>query len=91
MPRHPPPFDRRPVGAPLYEIRVRGRISKSALARFKGLSAEAEPAETILRGTIDDQPALHRLFDRVQSLGLELVGVRRLDGRVRAAEPSRRG
>jgi hypothetical protein len=66
-----------------YEIRVRGRLGKGALARFDGFAAESAPAATILRGMIDDQSALHWLLDQIQGLGLELVEVRRIDGRQR--------
>jgi hypothetical protein len=41
------------------------------------------PVETVLHGEIRDQAELHGLLDRVQSLGLELVEVRRLP----AADP----
>jgi hypothetical protein len=61
-----------------YEIRVRGRVGKSLLSRFDGFDAEVEPAETILRGDVSDQAALHGVLDRIQDLGLELVEVRRV-------------
>jgi hypothetical protein len=64
-----------------YEIRVRGRIGKSVLSRFEGFEAEVEPAETILRGSISDQSALHGVLDRIQGLGLELMEVRRVGDR----------
>ena len=61
-----------------YEIRVKGRLSDSLLAAFEGLSATVEPVETVLYGPVQDQAALYGLLDRIQSLGLELVEVRRL-------------
>jgi hypothetical protein len=61
-----------------YEIRVRGRVGKSTLSRFEGFDAEVEPAETVLRGAISDQSALHGILDRIQGLGLELIEVRRV-------------
>ena len=64
-----------------YEIRVKGRVGKELASRLGGFDAEVEPAETILRGPIDDQDALHGLLERVQGFGLELVEVRQLDGR----------
>jgi hypothetical protein len=64
-----------------YEFRVRGRLDKRALERFDGFTAETSPAATTLRGTIDDQSALHGLLDRLQCLGLELVEVKRIGSR----------
>jgi hypothetical protein len=61
-----------------YEIRVRGRISEAALASFEGMDADEAPAETILHGPVVDQAGLHGVLDRIQSLGLELIEVRRL-------------
>lgn len=61
-----------------YEIRVKGRLSDSLLAAFEGLSASVEPVETVLHGPVQDQAALHGLLDRIQSLGLELLEIRRL-------------
>jgi hypothetical protein len=63
-----------------YEIRVKGRVGKELASRLDGFDAEVEPAETVLRGPIDDQDALHGLLERVQCFGLELVEVRQLDG-----------
>jgi hypothetical protein len=62
-----------------YEIRVRGSVDKELASNLGGFEAEVEPAETILRGAIPDQDALHVLLDRVQGFGLELVEVRQLD------------
>lgn len=64
-----------------YEIRVKGRIGKSVLSRFEGFEADVEPAETVLRGSITDQAALHGVLDRIQGLGLELMEVKRVGGR----------
>jgi hypothetical protein len=37
--------------------------------------------ETVLHGPVADQTGLHGLLDRIQSLGLELIEVRRLPAR----------
>jgi hypothetical protein len=66
------------VGATRYEIRVKGRVSATVLAAFDGMQAEVLPVETVLYGDVVDRAALHGLLDRVQSLGLELVEIRRL-------------
>jgi hypothetical protein len=64
-----------------YEIRVKGRIGRRTLARFEGFESQFEPAETVLRGQITDQAALHGLLDKIEGLGLELVEVRQVDDR----------
>ena len=67
-----------PFGGGSYEIRIKGRLSDSLVAAFEGLTATVEPVETVLHGPVQDQSSLHRLLDRIQSLGLELVEIRRL-------------
>jgi hypothetical protein len=74
-----------------YEIRVRGRLGKRALSSLDDFVAEAEPAETVLRGTVVDQSALHGLLDQIQGLGLELVEVRRLRDGAEAVGVTRPG
>lgn len=67
-----------PFGGGSYEIRIKGRLSDSLLAAFEGMTASVEPVETVLHGPVQDQSSLHGLLDRIQSLGLELVEIRRL-------------
>ena len=67
-----------PFGGGSYEIRIKGRLSDSLLGAFEGLTATVEPVETVLHGPVQDQSSLHGLLDRIQSLGLELVEIRRL-------------
>lgn len=62
-----------------YEIRIRGRVGDSILELFEDLDATVEPAETVLRGVLRDQAALHGLLARIQSLGLELIELRQVD------------
>lgn len=63
-----------------YEIRLRGRLSDSALTAFPEMAARVEPEETItvLQGRVADQAALHGLLDKIAALGIELVEVRRM-------------
>ena len=63
-----------------YEIRVRGRVTRSLLDSFERMESELEPVETVLHGPVRDQAELHGLIDRIQALGLELIEVRRLPG-----------
>jgi hypothetical protein len=64
--------------AAYYEIRIKGRVGDSLLLAFEGLTVTTEPVETILHGPIPDQEALHELLAKIQSLGLEVVELRRL-------------
>jgi hypothetical protein len=61
-----------------YEIHIKGRVSDQLLGAFEGMDATVRSVETVLRGPVLDQAALHGLLDRIQALGLELVEVRRL-------------
>jgi hypothetical protein len=67
-----------PAAVTRYEIRVRGRVSDATLSTFEGMDVDIAPAETVLQGPVVDQADLHGLLDRIQSLGLELIEVRRL-------------
>jgi hypothetical protein len=69
------------VSPTAYEIRIKGRVSEQLLAVFEGMDATVQSMETVLRGPVRDQAALHGLLDRIQALGLELVEVRRLSGK----------
>jgi len=62
----------------IYEIRIKGRLGEPTVAAFGGFSASIRAPETILSGAIPDQHALLQLLDRLRSLGLELLEVRRL-------------
>ena len=69
----------RAMNAPqLYEIRVAGHLSANWAARFEGLSMRHEPeGETALTGMLD-QAALHGVFMKIRSLGLNLISVNRV-------------
>ena len=62
-----------------YEIRIKGRLSDSLSCAFEDFTSSVRPAETIMRGEIRDQSELHGLLDQIQSLGLELIEVRKLE------------
>jgi hypothetical protein len=66
-----------------------GRLSDALLAAFEGLTTTVQPVATVLYGPVQDQTALYRLLDRIQSLGLELVEIRQLPAAADevAAEP----
>ena len=59
----------------LYEIRVAVHRSANWAMRFEGLSMRREPeGETVLSGMLD-QAALHGVFMKIRSLGLNLISV----------------
>ena len=76
---HPGTANARRVPSAGYEIRIRGRLGPTVTGAFGDFSASVRPAETTLRGELRDQAELQALLDRVQSLGLELIEVRRVD------------
>jgi hypothetical protein len=61
------------------EIHIRGPVPMDEADRL-GLQASTLPADTVLRGTVADRPALHGVLDTLFVHGLELVSVRRLPG-----------
>jgi hypothetical protein len=66
------------VHAGQFEIRVQGPVGVELLDGFEAFESTVGPVETVLRGTMHDQAALHRLLEYLDALGLELVAVRRL-------------
>jgi hypothetical protein len=62
-----------------YEITVRGRIGPALVDAFEGMTVTTAATDTLLRGRIVDQAALHGVLELVESLGLELLDVRRVD------------
>lgn len=65
------------MSAEHYEIRIKGRLSETVRAAFEDLTVDV-PVETVLIGQFSDQAALFGVLGRIETLGLELVGVRRL-------------
>ena len=61
-----------------FEVHVRGSVPPDVLEEFEGMTAVPVPVETVLTGVVADQSALYGVLNRLQSLGLELVEVRRL-------------
>src|SRR6266540_6529788 len=70
------PHDRRSPRR--YEIVVRGQLGETLRHAFRGLETEQRVQDTVLRGLIPDQAALHGVLAQVEALGLELLDLRRL-------------
>jgi hypothetical protein len=66
------------VSAQYYEIRVVGVLPTEALLDFERLSASVHQVETVVHGPLQDQAALHGLLARLETLGIEVLEVRRL-------------
>jgi len=62
----------------IYEIRIRGHLGDGMLRAFDGLQAEKNGQDTVLRGAVVDQSALHGVLAQIEGLGLELLEVRRI-------------
>lgn len=67
-----------------YEIHIRGLLSDRFLSAFPELRARTRNRETVLTGPLPDQSALHGVLARIETLGLELLEVRRTRTRAQA-------
>ena len=60
----------------LYEIRLKGHLDDKWADWFEGLTiTRADNGETLLRGQVVDQAALHGVLRQVRDLGLPLLSV----------------
>ncbi len=84
------------MASPHYEIRVAGVLPPEALLDFEQLSASVQPVETVLHGPLRDPAALHGLLARLETLGVQVLEIRRLQddapppGELPFPDPSRR-
>ncbi len=64
-----------------YEIRVVGTLPPEALLDFERLRASVHhQVETVLHGPLQDQAALQGLLARLETLGVQVLEIRRLQG-----------
>lgn len=61
-----------------YEIRVRGPIGTTIMQAFPTLTATRSGQDTLLTGSLRDQPALFGVIHEIEALGLELLELRHL-------------
>jgi hypothetical protein len=72
----PKPIPSQPV---VYQIRIRGHLSREWTDWFEGLTITLEDnGDTLLTGAVIDQAALHGLLKKVRDLGMPLVSVNRV-------------
>ena len=63
-----------------YEIRIKGHLDDRWVEWFEGLSITREDnGDTLLRGSVVDQAALHGLLKKVRDLGLPLLSIMRVE------------
>jgi hypothetical protein len=63
----------------IYEIRVQGRLDQRWSAWFDGLTISYEGEDnTVLRGSLVDEAALHGVLIKVRDLALPLLAVSRV-------------
>ncbi len=68
----------RTIGCVSYVFRIRGHLGQTVLSAFPDLRAEPDGEDTVLGGAVLDQSAVHGVLARIESLGLELLEVRRV-------------
>lgn len=61
-----------------YEICVGGHLGEMIRVAFPELGAQTRGRDTVLSGVFADQAALYGVIYQLESLGLELVEIRRL-------------
>ena len=69
-----------------YEIRVQGHLDQHWSAWFEGLAIIYDEGNTVLRGPLVDEAALHGVLIKIRDLSLPLLAVNRFTDS--AAEPS---
>lgn len=65
----------RRVRVSVYELRVKGRLDQHWAMWFEGLTLTYEGDNTVLRGLLVDESALHGVLTKVGNLNLRLLSV----------------
>jgi hypothetical protein len=76
----------------LYTIRIRGRLTASALAAFPTMVSEERGSDTVLTGSLDEGSTVLGVIEQIETLGLELLELRDIRANPRPDEcPGPRG
>lgn len=59
-------------------IRVRGHLGPTALAAFPRMSCRHQGADSVLTGLLPDRSALYGVLAEIETLGLDLLEMRKL-------------
>jgi hypothetical protein len=69
----------------VYEIRVKGVLHREWTDWFEGMEVSPQPGgETLLKGPLADQAALHGLLHKIRDMGIPLLSVTRVDAKDRS-------
>jgi hypothetical protein len=61
----------------IYEIRVQGQLDQRWSAWFDGLTISYDGSNTVLRGSLADEAALHGVLLKIRDLALPLLSLSR--------------
>jgi len=80
--------ERDPVQPMIYQIRIKGRLSRKWADWFEGLDiTDLDNGETLLSGPVVDQAALYGVLRKVRDVGMPLLSVVCLKpGRIKASD-----
>ena len=68
--------ERDPVQPMIYQIRIKGRLSRKWADWFEGLDiTDLDNGETLLSGPVVDQAALYGVLRKVRDVGMPLLSV----------------
>jgi hypothetical protein len=63
-----------------FQIRIRGHLNRQWMDWFEGLVITLEEdGNTLLSGSVVDQPALHGILKKIRNLGMPLLSVNSVD------------
>lgn len=69
----------------VYEIRVKGVLHREWTDWFEGMVVSPQPGgETLVKGPLADQAALHGLLHKIRDMGIPLLSVTRVDAKDRS-------
>ena len=74
------------VASPYYEIRIAGTLPPEALLDFERLCASVKHVETVVHGPLADQAALYGFLARLETFGVQVLEVRRLQDESRPGQ-----
>ncbi|MCL5994776.1 MAG: hypothetical protein M1546_01825 [Chloroflexi bacterium] len=66
------------IDAMQYEIKVERHLGPGIAVLFPEFTLSEDNGDTVMRGNVSDQAALHGVLGRIRDLGLTLVSLRRI-------------